>query len=601
MKKMRPFLLLLSLFILSLLFLMNFVNSQGGLGIGLQIADTSGPIINLIEPINNSGNIHGNVTFSYNASDASTVDNCTLIINNKINISDISITKNTRINFRLNNTAIGNYNWSINCTDNLGFAGNSSERTFSVSLMTNFNGTTTNISSADIRNLTNFVIEASSNGKINFSENVDLSQGLDLNKYVNISSNRIELNSTALSALNKSATLQLFGLTFSNPRILRDGAVCPSSICIKVSYSGGTLIFNVTQFTVYSSEETPSEPAPSGGGGATSGGGGGGGGGGGTAPAIPIVTDFSVNKTTLKVVLKQGQTKTEAFSIKNTGTSIFDVKAFLSDIEKFKVSPEANEIAHTLNPDEEKTIELVFKALENEKPDIYPGKISLKGPSTEKEVITIIEVDSAEPLFDVDVEVLSGSKKVFPGEEILLEINLFNVRGFGRVDVVVEYAIKDLQGNVVANEHETLAVETQAKFTRALTAPSSLRPGNYVAVAKVTYADSVGTSSDLFEVTAKTIRLYPIQFKDYKVILLFGAVIAIAGIIVFSAYQFGYIRKKMPKTKADEAKQLQAEEKAQKLKKELAALESAYKSGFISQESYARDKKRIEDKLNSLK
>src|SRR3989338_5028097 len=258
MKKMRPFLLLLSLFILSLLFLMNFVNSQGGLGIGLQIADTSGPIINLIEPINNSGNIHGNVTFSYNASDASTVDNCTLIINNKINISDISITKNTRINFRLNNTAIGNYNWSINCTDNLGFAGNSSERAFSVNLMANFNGSTTNISSADIRNLTNFVIEITSNGKINFSENVDLSQGLDLNKYVNISSNRIEINSTALSALNKFATLSLYGLTFTNPRPLRDGSACPSTICTEVSYSGGTFIFTVTEFTVYSSEETPS-------------------------------------------------------------------------------------------------------------------------------------------------------------------------------------------------------------------------------------------------------------------------------------------------------------------------------------------------------
>ena len=330
-------------------------------------------------------------------------------------------------------------------------------------------------------------------------------------------------------------------------------------------------------------------------------GGGSSGGGGGGAPPVAIVTDFSVNKTTLKIVLKQGQTKTESFSIKNTGTSIFDVKAFLGGIEKFKISPDANEIKHTLNPDEEKTIELVFKALENEKPDIYPAKISLKSPSTEKEIITIIEVDSAEPLFDVDVEVLSGSKKVFPGEEILLEVNLFNVRGFGRVDVTVDYAIKDLQGNLVASEHETLAVETQAKFTRALTIPSGLRPGNYVALTKVTYADSIGTSSDLFEVTAKTIRLYPTKFKDYKVILLFGAVIAIAGVIIFSAYRFGYIRKKMPKTKADEAKQLQSEEKAQKLKKELTALESAYKSGFISEESYQRDKKRIEDKLKSLK
>lgn len=35
-----------------------------------------------------------------------------------------------------------------------------------------------------------------------------------------------------------------------------------------------------------------------------------------------------------------------------------------------------------------------------------------------------------------------------------------------------------------------------------------------------------------------------------------------------------------------------------KLKKELEALEQAHKSGFISEESYQKNKKRIEDKLN---
>src|SRR3989344_1540146 len=124
-----------------------------------------------------------------------------------------------------------------------------------------------------------------------------------------MSFNRIEINSTALNALNKSATLYLYGLTFTNPRPLRDGVVCPSSICKEVPpYIGGTFAFNVTHFTVYSSEETPAEEAeeeaaPSGG----AGGGGGGGGGGGTAP-IAAKREFSISKDALIVVLKQGQT-----------------------------------------------------------------------------------------------------------------------------------------------------------------------------------------------------------------------------------------------------------------------------------------------------
>ena len=569
---------------------------------GIVQQDTRGPTVTILSPIPKSGSFNRNVTFAYLTTDPGIVDNCSLIINDRVNLTNTSITENTRIIFKLNNLPIGVSNWSINCTDNSGNVGDSLTRKLTVHLMTKFqeSGATTNVSGVNNSNLSNFVIDIPSFGKINFSEAIDISQGFDFDNNINISSNRIELNSTALPALNKSATLQLYGLTFTDPRILRDGAVCPSSICTEISYTGGNLIFNVTQFSVYSSEETPAEaaPAPSGGGGA---GGGGGGGGGGTAPPIPIVIDFSVDKTTLKVVLKQGQTKEETLSIKNIGTTIFDVKAYLKGIEKFKISPEVGEIIHLLNPDEEKTIRFVFKALENEKPDIYTGKIVLKSPSIEKEINTLIEVDSAEPLFDVDVEVLSDSKKILPGEELLLEVNLFNVRGFGRVDVVVDYSIKDLKGNIVASEHETLAVETQAKFTRALTVPSDLRPGNYVAVAKVTYADSIGTSSDLFEVTAKTIRLYSIQFKDYKVVLSIGAIILIAGVIVFSAYHLGYVRKKMPKTKADETKQLQMEDKAQKLRKEIEALESAYKSGFISAESYEKDKKRIGDKLNKLR
>ena len=78
----------------------------------------------------------------------------------------------------------------------------------------------------------------------------------------------------------------------------------------------------------------------------------------------------------------------------------------------------------------------------------------------------------------------------------------------------------------MASEHETLAVETQAKFTRSLLVPSDLVPGNYVALVKVTYADSVGTSSDIFEVKARTIRLSLVQLKDYRIILLMPRALA---------------------------------------------------------------------------
>ena len=601
MKKIR---ILLS-FALAIAVCATVAYAQSSVGVGLQIRDFSPPAINFLGLMNNSGFNFGNFSFFYNVSDESSLSHCFLVMDHRSNITNESATTNATLSFNLNNLPVGRYNFSINCTDSFGFIGSAQTFSITVNSMKKFNGTTTNLSSVDTRNITHFVAEVPSYGKINFSDYTDLSQGLDLDSFVNISFNKIELDSNVLSALNKSATLQLVGLAFSNPRILFNGVVCPESICRKISYdaSNGVLTFNVSHWTSYEAEETPGGGGGDTGGGTSGGGGGGssGGGGGGGAPANPISTDFTIDKLTLKIVLKQGQTKTERISVKNIGTSIFEVKADLSTIEKFRVPPYENEVAHILNPDEEKTIELVFKALENEKPDIYPSEIVLNSPSVEKRITTIVEVDSAEPLFDVDVEVLSQSKKVFPGDEILLEVNLFNVRGFGRVDVAVEYMIKDLKGNLIASEHETLAVETQSKFTRALTIPSDLLPGTYVAFARVNYADSVGTSSDLFEVTAKSIRLLPIQIQGYKSILLFGAAILVVGLLLFSAYRFGYFRKRAPKTKVEEVKQLKGEEKAQKLRKELEAVESAYKSGFISGESYQKDKKRIEEKLKILK
>jgi len=125
-------------------------------------------------------------------------------------------------------------------------------------LSTNFNGSTTDLENTELSNLTNLILEKQNYGKINFSEEVNLSAGGDLNTYVNISDSFVSINSTALSELDKSATITLYGITLSNPRIMKDGAVCPSTICTEVNYSGGNYTFTVTGFSNYSLEETPS-------------------------------------------------------------------------------------------------------------------------------------------------------------------------------------------------------------------------------------------------------------------------------------------------------------------------------------------------------
>ena len=92
--------------------------------------------------------------------------------------------------------------------------------------------------------------------QINGSQNVTKSK-------LNITQNNAFLNSTNLTFLNTSAQITLNGITVNDPKprvdFDNDGTFvdCPSSICTEVSFINNVYIFNVTQFTSYSSNDTP--------------------------------------------------------------------------------------------------------------------------------------------------------------------------------------------------------------------------------------------------------------------------------------------------------------------------------------------------------
>ena len=90
------------------------------------VIDNGTPQITLLNPLNHSVENQSLVNFNFNVTDANTVANCSLIINNGIESTLTTIIKNASntIQFNLVN---GNYNWSINCSDK---AGNTNESVF---------------------------------------------------------------------------------------------------------------------------------------------------------------------------------------------------------------------------------------------------------------------------------------------------------------------------------------------------------------------------------------------------------------------------------------------------------------------------------------
>ena len=203
--------------------------------------------------------------------------------------------------------------------------------------------------------------------------------------------------------------------------------------------------------------------------------------------------------------------------------------------------------------------------------------------------------DSTKQLFDINIHVLPEYKKIQQGGEVLVQITLLNVRGFGSGNVSVKYSIKDSKGDIIAAEQENIYVETQAKFVRKLVIPELIKPGTYVTFVEARTNVLVGSGSDTFEVMSKS-QAPASQLKYYMMGI--GAAAAVIILFTLGIYGFRTVRKKKEITEIQEKIPL---EKAEKLEKELKALEEAHNSKFISDKSYIKEKERIENELGRLK
>ncbi len=319
--------------------------------------DNSSPNVVIYYPLNDTYNHKGNISLNYHASDLySDMSKIWYNIDNGVNTTLIG-----NITFSIIND--GDHVLYIFANDTLNFLNNSESITFTIdtnlgnNVTLDYDRATTNFSALNKtqqENLNNMTLEKSNFGKIKFNENINLSddnkepgyqpiKDVDLISYSNISFNRIEINSNELPQLNKSATLYLYNLTYSNPRILKDSVVCSS--CAEESYSNGTLVFNVTGFSVYSAEETPTTP-----GGVIEGGRGGGGGGGvSIKPLEPIHKKGKIFDVTLLIPdkyrkLYAGETIVSEINIVNlikVGLVDVNVEYYIEDKDKkvlFKTS-----------------------------------------------------------------------------------------------------------------------------------------------------------------------------------------------------------------------------------------------------------------------
>ena len=96
--------------------------------------DITSPNITLISPENSASYTSSSqsITFSYNVSENINLSNCSLIVNDAISLTNISIVNLSETQSFTNSFIPGSYNWNINCTDKAGNINYSSQRSFTV-------------------------------------------------------------------------------------------------------------------------------------------------------------------------------------------------------------------------------------------------------------------------------------------------------------------------------------------------------------------------------------------------------------------------------------------------------------------------------------
>ncbi len=134
-------------------------------------------------------------------------------------------------------------------------------------------------------------------------------------------------------------------------------------------------------------------------------------------------------------------------------------------------------------------------------------------------------------LFDIKVEIPRQFFSVDPREELIVKVSIFNIETTGLVDVLVNYQIQDLEGNILLAGSETLGVEKQRDYIKTFTIPEDAKAGKYILYATITYK-GVTTSSTAQFVISRILKTFEIVIS-----------LSIAFIIIIIIIILNQIRK----------------------------------------------------------
>ncbi len=287
---------------------------------------------------------------------------------------------------------------------------------------------------------------------------------------------------------------------------------CVSTSCSKVGYTCGTLFdgcgktlncgscasgYTCTTGTCVADTVPPTPP-----------------GGGGVTPTQRI----AVTPKTININLAINTNKEQVISVKNVGTSSTTVRISRTGLTNMVILGETSLI---LAAGETKKFSVIFVAL-NET-GIFTGSINVGAIK----IPVSLNVKTKLLLFDSNIVVLNLNYKVSRNSDLRTRVTLIPMGDPERLDVTLNYVIKDYSGKVYLTQSETVLVENKMNFRRNF-GTGSLPLGKYIVGLELIYSGGVAPSSAHFEIVQKS----PIDFLVSLIFILLIAILLIAILII---------------------------------------------------------------------
>ena len=211
--------------------------------------------------------------------------------------------------------------------------------------------------------------------------------------------------------------------------------------------------------------------------------------GGGVTPTY----NLAVNPTEFNINLAINTNVQRIIQVTNLGTSSVTVSVTRSGLDNMVI---LDKTSMTLAAGQTQNLNVIFVALDE--PGIYTGTINIGN----RRVSVSLNVKTKLLLFDSNIVVLNKNYEVPQGNNLRTLVTLIPLGDPDRLDVTLNFVIKDYQNKIYLTKSETLLVEKQIELKRNF--DTGILPlGQYIIGLELIYPDGVAPSSAHFIVTEK--------------------------------------------------------------------------------------------------